>query len=170
MANFSEQECKDIIELSVTLKGFRRDKNSSIDPRPVEGIMFDYWRIPNTSKNKWIFDRFDLCVEKNTNHKVVTPLDYINLHRYTEGDRFTKHKDIYYPGQIFNVGCSLNSDYIGGEFKLYSPDIVVGEASGELYLFENNRYHEVTEVLDGERWSLIGFYKVDNLNFKGSLL
>ena len=170
MVGFSQIECNKIIELSSSLQGFRRDKDSTVDPRPVENIRFTYWRIPYDKTTRWIFDRFDKTVESVTEHKVVKPLDYINIHKYSKGDRFSKHKDIYYPGQLFNVGCNLNSNYKGGKFKLYSPDTLAGEKTGELYLFENNRYHEITEITEGERWSIIGFYTVDNLDFKGNLI
>lgn len=170
MITFSQQECNKIIELSSILEKFRRDKHSTVDPRPVEDIRFTYWRIPYSESTRWIFSRFDKVVEYHTEHKVLKTLDFINLHRYTKGDKFSKHKDIYYPGQIFNVGCNLNSNYKGGEFKLYSPDIIAGETPGELYLFENNRYHEITEITDGERWSIIGFYNISNLDFKGNLI
>lgn len=170
MISFSKKECNDIMGLSKSLPGQRRDKNSSIDPRPVQGISFNYWRIPYSEQNKWIFNIFNQRVKLDTGLEVIKPLDFINMHKYSPGDKFVKHKDIYYPGQILNVGCTLNNDFTGGKFIVYEPEELLGNTEGKLYSFNNRRLHEVTEIKSGDRWSLIGFYKTENVKIKAQLL
>ena len=37
----------------------------------------------------------------------------IYIHKYIEGQQFSKHADTYYKTQIHNVGVCLNNDYDG---------------------------------------------------------
>lgn len=161
---FSPNECDYIINLSKSLPENYRDDSD-------RGISYTFWSIGNNDSSKWIFDKFDLFLEsQHSNLKVLLQLDAIHLFRYQKGNKFVRHKDIYYDNQAYNVGVNLTDDYQGGEFILYSPDITLEKKAGKLYQFYHTREHEVTEITSGERWSLIGFYFYSNINKSKALL
>jgi hypothetical protein len=161
---FTLDECKYILNLSTSLTENYRDDSD-------RGISYTFWSIGNSKSFKWIFDRFDLFLEsQHSNLKVLSQLDAIHLFRYKTGNKFIRHKDIYYENQAYNVGVNLTDDYQGGEFLLYNPDYVLEKQAGKMYQFYHTREHEVTEIMSGERWSLIGFYFYNNINIKKPLL
>lgn len=163
MISFSIEECNNIINLASELEEVVRDDSD-------RGISYTFWSIGNNDNYKWIFDRFDKYLEESQNVKVTSQLDAIHLFRYTSGNAFTRHSDIYYTGQAYNVGTNLTDDYEGGDFILYNPDITLDKVRGKLYSFYHTREHEVTMITDGIRWSLIGFYFYDNIDKKRTLL
>jgi hypothetical protein len=164
MINFTKEECTQIISLSNTLPKNRRDES----PRPIS---YDFYSIGFNSETDWIFKRMDEYLSSIIEVDVIKNLDAIHLFNYSKGDRFVRHRDIYYENQIYNVGVCLNDDYQGGDFILYEPEYkVLPKQIGEIYTFKHSYEHEVLEVVEGNRWSLIGFYFYDNLNLKKPLL
>lgn len=168
MENFSKEECEEIINTYSALKGKRA--NSSRTGIKSSTINYTSRVIENNSSTKWIFDKFDNHLQLTENLKVVKQLDIINFFHYHEGDQFSKHKDVYYTDQSFNVGVNLTDDYEGGEFKLFNPDINVGQKRGEIYSFYHTREHEITKITKGNRYSLIGFYYYNNTDQKRQLI
>jgi len=162
MITFSEIECNKIIDLSNTLEKNIRDGLKTNLDRPSENISYNFYNIVRNDDTQWIFDRFNLYLQKNDNLKTVKDLDVIHMHEYNVGNKFTKHRDIYYEGQYFNVGVCLNDNFEGGDFKLYNPEKTINKKTGNIYSFKNTRLHEVTEITKGVRWALIGFYFEDN--------
>ena len=126
--------------------------------------------IEYSNNHKWIFDRLNEFFSYNTGIEVIANLDSIHLFNYGPGNKFVKHRDIYHENQVYNIGASLNSDFEGGEFKLYKPDIILPKETGNVYTFACTREHEVLEVTKGNRWSIIGFYHYKHLNMKRSLV
>jgi len=171
MINFTKEESKNIIDLSNILdKNIRDGLNTNLD-RPNENISYNFYNIIRNDNTQWIFDRFNLHLEQDANLKVSKDLDVIHLHEYNVGNKFTKHRDVYYENQYYNVGVCLNDDFDGGDFILYQPDKIVEKKAGNIYSFKNTRLHEVTEITKGTRWALIGFYFKDNFeNVKSNLL
>lgn len=163
MISFTKKECDDIISLSKTLPKTERDES----PRPIS---YDFYSIGWNSETKWIFDRLDLFFTENTGIKVLKSLDAVHLFDYSVGDRFVRHKDIYYHNQIHNIGVALNEDYEGGEFVLYEPEYkILPKKTGSIYTFKHSYEHEVLEVTKGNRWSLIGFYFYEHLDLKKNI-
>jgi predicted 2-oxoglutarate/Fe(II)-dependent dioxygenase YbiX len=64
------------------------------------------------------------------------------------------------------VGVCLNNDYDGGEFVLYNPEEPLPKETGIIYTFPSQRIHEVKKIIKGERWSIIGFLHIDNLDLQ----
>jgi len=157
MTYFTLKECNDIIELFSKLQVTQRDET----PRRIS---YEFCSIPFSKEYIWIFNVFNSFLEDSFDIKVVKNLDTIHLFKYSVGDKFLKHKDIYYPGQVYNVGVNLNDNYKGGDFVLYEPYQIIPKHAGKLYTFKNTVQHEVIEVTEGIRWSLIGFYFYDHLN------
>lgn len=163
MISFTLDECQTIINLSNVLQKVERDES-------YRGISYDYYSIGLNSNTKWIFDRLDLFFTMETGISVIKQLDAVHLFDYSIGDKFVKHRDVYYENQIHNIGACLNEDYEGGEFILYQPEYkILPKKTGEIYTFNHYYEHEVLEVKKGHRWSLIGFYFYENLNLKKPL-
>jgi hypothetical protein len=163
MISFTKYECEQIINLSKILPKVERDES----PRPIS---YDFYSIGWNDETKWIFDRMDSYFTETTGIKVLKSLDAIHLFDYSVGDKFGRHRDTYYTGQVWNIGVCLNDDYEGGDFVLYNPNKTIPKIQGEIYTFECKHEHEVLEVTKGNRWSLIGFYFYEHLNLKPSLL
>ena len=160
---FSKEECQEIINLSNVLEGTRRDETPRL-------IRYTFYSIPHKEEYLWIFKRFNDFLTQSTGISVVEDLDTIHLFDYSVGDQFKRHKDVYYEGQVQNVGATLNEDYEGGDFKLYKPELTLPKETGNMYTFKCSREHEVLEVTKGHRWSLIGFYFYKHLDLKPPLL
>lgn len=155
---FSKDECNYIINLSEEL--------DEINPYGYKDNIIRYrvWVINRNDKTQWIFNKIYTYFEKETGLKIKKELDRIFLHKYTKGQKFEKHADTYYKTQIHNVGVCLNDNYEGAEFVLYEPEEQIPKELGNIYTFLSARFHEVKEILNGERWSIIGFLHIDNLN------
>lgn len=160
---FSKEECDYIINLSKELDedkpyGYKDDVNN-------ENLKISYtvWVINRNNKMQWIFDKIHTYFENKTNLKIEKELEKIYIHKYIEGQQFEKHADTYYKTQIHNVGVCLNNDYDGGEFVLYNPEEKLPKETGNIYTFPSQRIHEVKKIIKGERWSIIGFLHIDNL-------
>jgi hypothetical protein len=164
MIKFTKEECKTIINLSNELTVTNRNDLGGM-------ISYDFYNIGYNDKSKWIFDRLNAYFTDVTGVSVIKNLDAIHLFDYSVGDKFVRHSDIYYENQYFNIGVCLNEDYSGGDFVLYEPEYtILPKKTGEIYTFEHKLEHEVLEVTNGNRWSLIGFYFYENVNIKKSIL
>jgi hypothetical protein len=156
---FSKEECDYIINLS--------DKLPPIEPYSSKGnafkVNYSAWKLLLNDDTTWIFDKISLFFMNKTNLKIKKDLDILYIHKYTEGQQFEKHNDTHYKTQIHNVGVCLNDNYDGGEFILYDPEELLPKKQGEIYTFPSSQYHEVKEILKGERWSIIGFLHLENI-------
>lgn len=167
---FSKDECKRIINLTQHIKGTSRDANSKNIKRPRENISYTYYNICKNDNVDWIFNKITDYLVLNNDIKVIEPFSVIHLHKYEEGNRFERHRDVYYPNQILNIGVCLNDDYVGGDFVLYGPTQIIPKVAGTIYLFKNTREHEVKKIESGIRYSLIIFLYKDNIVSKTALI
>lgn len=170
MIKFTKEECTSIINLSLELDGIKRDVNSKNVERPRENISYTYYNIYKNKKVEWIFNKITDYLTHEKNIEVVNPFDVIHLHKYLSGNKFERHRDIYYPNQLLNVGVCLNDDYDGGDFILYNPTIIIPKKQGLIYSFKNTTEHEVKEITSGIRYSLILFLFKDNVRLKNNLI
>lgn len=80
------------------------------------------------------------------------------LHQYVVGDKFSKHLDNFgYPDRLWNVGIQLNDSYIGGEYIIYqdSNSTYLSKEVGNVVAYTADTLHEITEITEGERWSMV---------------
>lgn len=167
---FSKDECERIINLTQQIKGTHRDGSSTNVKRPRDKISYTYYNIFRNENVDWIFDKITDYLVLSNDIKVIKPFDIIHLHKYEEGNSFERHRDIYYPNQILNIGVCLNDDYVGGDFILYGPTQIIPKVAGTIYLFKNTREHEVKKIESGIRYSLIIFLYKDNIASKPTLI
>lgn len=170
MISFSKEECNRIINLTQEIEGTPRDGNSTNVERPRDKISYTYYNILRNENVAWIFDKITDYLFFDKNVKVIKPFEVIHLHEYMEGNEFERHRDIYYPNQVLNIGVCLNDDYVGGDFILYGPEEILPKKTGYIYSFKNTREHEVTKIKSGRRYSLIIFLNNENVETKINLI
>jgi hypothetical protein len=154
---FTKEECDKIIEYSQTLKKRRQ--------KPSNGrlVSYEHYTLELNDDTEWVYKKLNSHLEKVTNTQVIKEVDNIMINHYTLGDCFEKHQDLYFKNQTFNVAVHLNENYEGGDFTFYEPDYIMPKITGLSYVFQNNRWHEVKKVTEGDRWSMIAFYKRENI-------
>jgi hypothetical protein len=154
---FTKEECDKILVYSNNAeKEFSKFNN-------VEKISYYYIDIFENADSKWIFDKINDFVESTNNISVINSVGVAHLHYYNVGDKFEIHTDDNIPNQIFAVGVCLNDNYDGGEFVLHEPHQILPKTIGATYLFSTFRPHEIKTILNGERWSLIIFFKKEHI-------
>ena len=162
---FSKEECDYIINLSKELDEDKPYGYKDVVNNENLKISYSVWVINRNNKTQWIFDKIHTYFENKTNLKIKKELEKIYIHKYIEGQQFEKHTDTLYKTQIHNVGVCLNNDYDGGELVLYNPEEQLPKELGNIYTFPSQRIHAVKKIIKGERWSIIGFLHIDNINF-----
>jgi hypothetical protein len=163
--NYTKEECLDIINLSKELPIIKNDGGYANS----DTINYTGWQIPYHTKYEWIFDRMINVLTMNNNLNISNYPTHIGLHKYNVGDKFEKHKDTN-KNRMWAIGTNLNEEYKGGDFYLYEPTYLLPKEKGKIYYFESARYHEVTEIIEGHRWSLILFLCYHHLNLEKKTL
>lgn len=170
MVEFSKEDCDNIIALTSVLEGTYRDVNLKNIDRPREKISYTFFNITRKSTTNWIFDRISDYIVAELGLEILKPFEVIHLHKYDVGNEFERHRDIYYPNQVLNIGVCLNDDYVGGDFILYGPKEILPKKTGTIYSFKNTREHEITKIESGNRYSLIIFLNKDNVKTQVNLI
>lgn len=164
--HFTEEECLAIIDLSNELPIIKSDGGYP----NIKTVNYVGWQIPYSEKYKWIFDRMIDRLKSDDSSVIVNNYPtHIGLHKYNIGDRFGRHYDGN-KGRVWGIGTNLNEEYEGGDFYLYDPTYLLTKKKGEIYYFQSKRYHEVLEIVKGERWSLIMFLCTEHLTSKKALI
>ena len=144
---FTKDEC-DLI-LSYVDSNF---KNWDGKDRKYNSFSIDYNEI-----NKWLFYRLKDFFEEQTVLKINKLKKQLHFHKFTKGDWFSRHNDNK-DRRLYGVGVLLNDDFIGGDFKFYNlEEYTLNKTVGNSYIFDVNIEHEITNILDGERYSLLWF-------------
>ena len=150
---FSKEECESIISYNDTYI-----TNWVMDNRKYNSQPINY-----SLDTKWLFDKLKEFVEENTDIKIKKIKETIHFHKFTKDDWFGKHNDIR-DNRLYAVGVLLNDEFEGGDFKLYNPnEITLDKVIGNTYLFDVRIDHEITPILDGERYSLLWFLQNEHV-------
>jgi hypothetical protein len=121
-------------------------------------------------ETKWLFDKLKTFVETETNIKIIIIKEKIHFHKFIKGDWFGKHNDIR-DNRVYAVGVLLNDDFTEGDFKLYNPnEIILNKVIGNTYIFDVRIEHEITPILDGERYSLLWFLQNEHIKIETNKL
>jgi hypothetical protein len=157
---FNQQECQSIIDITKLKK-----QNWNYKDRIYESMSIEY-----NENTIWLFDKLKDFVEKETNIKIGIIKKTIHFHRFVKGDWFGKHNDIR-NNRLYAVGVLLNDDFEGGDFKLYNPnEITLDKVIGNTYLFDVKIDHEITSILEGERYSLLWFLQNEHIKIPTNTL
>ena len=99
--------------------------------------------------------------------KINKELDILFLQSVKVGNKFEKHTD---NSNYFNVGVCLNDNYEGGELYVENSNFTIEKKQGNIYFFEGFKPHGISEVITGQRFTLVGFFRTGDLNFNKKLL
>ena len=117
-----------------------------------------------------LFDKLKKFFEEQTNIQIKKDKEVIHLHKFVKGDWFGKHNDIR-ENRLYAVGVLLNNNFEGGDFKLYNPnEIILDKVIGNTYIFDVTINHEITPILDGERYSLLWFLQNEHIKIETNKL
>ena len=153
---FSKKECESIISYNET-----NITNWMMGDRKYNSQPINY-----SLETKWLFDKLKDFVETETEIEIRTIKKTIHFHKFTKGDWFGKHNDVK-DNRLYAVGVLLNDEFEGGDFKLYNPnEYTLNKIIGNTYIFDVSIDHEITPILDGERYSLLWFLQKEHINFK----
>jgi len=153
--SFTKEECESIISGNDTNITNWRLGDRKYNSQPINYSL----------KTNWLFDKLKKFVEDNTDVKIKTIKETIHFHKFTKDDWFGKHNDIR-DNRVYAVGVLLNDNFVGGDFKLYNPtEQTLNKLTGNTYLFDVRIEHEITPILDGERFSLLWFLQKENIKF-----
>lgn len=151
---FTKLECDSIIWQNTAVKIWEKKD------RKFKSIVLEY-----SEDTKWIFLKLKNFVEESIDIKITNLKKVIHFHKFNEMDWFDKHNDIK-DKRIYAVGVLLNNDFKGGDFKLYNPDeIILDKVIGNTYIFDVRIEHEITPILQGERYSLLWFLQREHIKF-----
>jgi hypothetical protein len=117
-----------------------------------------------------LFDKLKTFVETETKIKFRSIKKQIHFHKFTKGDWFEKHNDVR-DNRVYAVGVLLNDGFEGGDFKLYNAnEIILDKVIGNTYLFDVRIDHEITPILEGERYSLLWFLQNEHIKIERNKL
>ena len=157
---FNKEDCKLIISFGDTDVTNWRMTDRKYESQPIK----------YTSKTKWIFDKLKTFFELETGLKIKKNKEEIHLHKFTKGDWFAKHNDVR-DNRLYAVGVLLNDDFSGGDFNLHNPnEIILSKVIGNTYLFDVRIDHEITPILEGERYSLLWFLENEHIKIETNKL
>lgn len=157
---FTKEECESILSYNKT-----HITNWQMADRKYNSQPINY-----SLDTKWLFYKLKNFMESETEVKIRTIKKTIHFHKFTKGDWFEKHNDVK-DNRLYAVGVLLNDDFSGGDFKLYNPnEIILNKVVGNTYLFDVRIDHEITPILDGERYSLLWFLQNEHIKIKTNKL
>jgi hypothetical protein len=181
---FTEEECNRIINYKNKYDTFLVTPKSSLikDSRTVyhkednfNGISkeigsswvkkYNVWDIPINDDTKWFYDKIYSWFISVSGVKIDKNV-YLNnsnsahkLHEYVVGDKFDLHIDKSEDtlDRIWNLGIQLNSNYSGGDYICYLKEnpILISKEIGNVVAYTSDTLHEITEITDGIRYSLV---------------
>jgi hypothetical protein len=153
---FTEDECKNIINLNKNKSQSWEDSD-----RLYESLLIQY-----NSETMWLFDRLKSFFEDITKIKMTNLKKDIHYHIFKTNSYFGLHSDDL-GNRMYSVGVLLNNNFVGGDFVLYDKDgLILNKTAGNTYIFDVSIKHEITKIMDGERYSIIWFIKNDNIKIE----
>jgi hypothetical protein len=184
---FNEQEC-DLIKSYVKLQPTDLTEyfNISDSFNFVDGnklvftesdTSYRVFVIKNTIETEWMFNKLlewfsDVNdIELDSNNKV----QLCTIHQYGVGNKFSKHIDLAkgYEGRRYNLGIQLNDSYEGGKYICWDDnnnEVLISRKIGTVTSYHCRIWHEIKEITDGERWSVVMPIKKQHIIEKPNLI
>ena len=150
---FNKVECESIVW----------NANENIANYNMENRKYHSQPINYSLQNKWLFDKLKYFFESETGLQIIKNKEEIHFHKFAKGNWFGKHNDVR-DERLYAIGVLLNDNFIGGDFKLYTSDeIILNKTLGNTYIFDVTIMHEITPILEGERYSLLWFLQNEHI-------
>jgi PKHD-type hydroxylase len=173
---FTPEECVKIIELGKALNsktaGIRKEQSTVINAsiRDSDVGFFDV-----NTETHWIYSKCASLIKSCNDHiynyeiESIEPLQFTVYDR--RGSKYGKHVDVQTKGirarkLSFTIQLSDSTTYLGGDLLLHisSQPISMDRSQGTFTVFPSYTLHEVSPILDGARYSLVGW--VNGPDFK----
>ena len=169
---FNEKECnliKSYVKLQPTelSKHFKiGDKYNFTDGNKLVGAdgntSYRVFVIENSSETEWVFNKLLEWFSDVNNIKInyINKVKVCTLHQYRVGDAFSKHIDLTkrFDTRRYNLGIQLNDSYEGGEYLCWDDDdneVLISKQMGTALSYHCRIFHEIKEITNGERWSIV---------------
>lgn len=117
----------------------------------------------------------DLLLPKLSKYNITNLPSHFYILRYKVGQEFKKHRD-----QGLNQSTNeryktliiqLSDNYKGGEFIVWDDDEMICDTTiGNMILFPSKLLHQAKPVLEGTRYSMVYFLKMNNFNINKSII
>jgi hypothetical protein len=118
--------------------------------------------IENTSETMWMFNKLLKWFSDVNNIKINydNKVELCTLHQYSVGDKFSKHIDLMegFETRRYNLGIQLNDSYEGGEYICWDDnddEVLISKQTGTALSYHCRIWHEIKEITNGERWSIV---------------
>jgi len=161
------EECQSIIDMN---HGFSRSKLITDENNYTNSYRtsYDCWiRTSDTIR--------DLLLPKLSKYNIISLPSHSNILRYQVGQEFKRHRD-QGDNQSTNeryktLIIQLSDNYKGGEFIVWDDDKVICDTTiGNMILFPSKLLHQAKPVLEGVRYSMVYFLKMNNFNINKSII
>jgi hypothetical protein len=128
---------------------------------------YNVWDIPINEETIWFYDKIYTWFISISGVKIDKSIYFNNpngahkLHEYVIGDKFDLHTDktdSRFDYRIWNLGIQLNSEYDGGDYICYNKNgdpIFISKEIGNVVAYSSDVLHEVTEIKNGIRYSMV---------------
>ena len=168
---FSADECDRIISLS---QNVATAQNYIVEVTNPSYRQVSAWEISQTQETNWVWQRLiNNVISANNywwNYELVGILEPIQLICYDSTntsdqipDNCDLHIDNEYPLSFrkisFSVELSDPNSYEGGKLSLYvqKDPKILPRGRGTMIMFPSFILHEVTPIIQGKRWAVIGW-------------
>ena len=153
---FTGDECKTIINLNKNKSQSWEDSD-----RLYESLLIQY-----NSETMWLFDRLKSFFEDVTQIQMPNLNKDIHYHIFKKDNYFGLHSDDL-TNRMYSMGVLLNDNFEGGDFILYDKNnLTLNKTIGNAYIFDVSIKHEITKIINGERYSIIWFITNDNIKIE----
>lgn len=173
---FTGEECKKIIEYSkkypalaekrklepkIDLTTGRVEQLFQSNDGDKKGKAFFVYDIVRDETTEWVFKKLLNWFQMVSDIKLKeTPVvNGMTLLNYRVGDFFMKHTDIYenFEWRRWTLNIQLGNQYKGGDYVLYLDDkeVILNKDTGNAIAYWAGTEHEIKEIEEGERWSIV---------------
>lgn len=106
---------------------------------------------------------------------IYSDIEKFQFTKYSKDGHYTWHIDTsdIYKGRFLSCVILLNDNFNGGDLLYKDNDGIEHKFEkrvGNLFIFSSRILHSVSKVLDGERYSLVSWVKIQQNGFKKTLL
>ena len=156
---FNKEECDSIIEMATE---WRQD--TCIFSNGEDKVDLNI-RNSSSSKINNIDALSDIILNKVRKYNINSLPTDCRLLKYNPGSFFRVHRDrcAFAPDRLLTLIIQLSDENNYNGAELIVDDTIVSKKIGNLILFDSGHYHEVTNLIEGERYVLTTWIKKENI-------
>lgn len=162
---FTKDECGKIISFH---SEYNRDQHYNNSSENQNEILYEASVLPKNPRTFFVFKKLFDYFESKSNRKLYRYPTEVFIMRYGKGDKFMRHNDTI-NGRVYSVGVQLSENYKGGDYIIYDDEKtnIIDKNIGNTYFMDSSTPHEIKEIEDGIRYSLVSFvHKTDLMEEK----